>query len=182
MRILIVDDDQDFCNSTGEVVEGAGHEVLCAYSQQEAAQILRREGQQIDVALIDMKLHGDDKGGLKLIRLVAEHRLRVVPIVVTGYGEIENSVECMRAGAFDYIQKGGTSQVDLVRFALRRVGKMYDMTHRANLYSTEIRGIVGDLEDVVTRLQRVAEAMRQDWEGNDGGEGAGTSRPLRGRK
>ena len=155
MRILIVDDDEDFCNSAAEIAEEAGHEVVCAYSEQQATDILKAEAQQFDVALIDMKLHGDDQGGLKLIEMIADDGLSVVPIVVTGYGEVENAVESMKAGAFDYIQKGGLGQVELIRFAIDRASKV----HQARVQVHKATEILEAAKDITSRLRRVLEVL-----------------------
>ena len=80
MRVLIVDDDQDFGDVLAELVVELGHEVFVARSGREALAIASR--QQVDVALVDVVL--PDINGVTLaglLRGLVEHvALRVIGI------------------------------------------------------------------------------------------------------
>jgi DNA-binding NtrC family response regulator len=100
-RILIIDDEPGLRKGLGKVLELRDFIVLEASGGAEALTILRKE--DIDLALLDLKLEGEN--GLEVLRrLKAEEPLLPV-IMITAYGNIRNAVECLKAGAINYISK-----------------------------------------------------------------------------
>jgi DNA-binding NtrC family response regulator len=99
--ILIIDDEPGLRKGLGRVLELKNFIVLEAGGGAEALAVLRRE--DIDLALLDLKLEGES--GLDVLkRLKAEEPLLPV-IMITAYGNIRSSVECLKAGAINYISK-----------------------------------------------------------------------------
>jgi DNA-binding NtrC family response regulator len=100
-RILIIDDEPGLRKGLGKVLELRDFIVLEASGGAEALAILRKE--DIDLALLDLKLEGES--GLDVLRrLKAEEQLLPV-IMITAYGNIRSAVECLKAGAINYINK-----------------------------------------------------------------------------
>ncbi|MCL1934258.1 MAG: response regulator, partial [Candidatus Azobacteroides sp.] len=59
--------------------------------------------QKPDLIISDLRL--PDGSGLDLIKWVKEHYNDIVIIVMTSYADIQTAVECIRAGAYDYVAK-----------------------------------------------------------------------------
>ena len=59
--------------------------------------------QKPDLIISDLRL--PDGNGLDLIKWVKEHYYDIVIIVMTSYADIQTAVECIRAGAYDYVAK-----------------------------------------------------------------------------
>jgi len=57
-KILLVDDDVDFCNATTKILESKGYEVVTAYDAREARQRLKKE--KPDLIILDIMLPGQD--------------------------------------------------------------------------------------------------------------------------
>ena len=57
----------------------------------------------LDVVLLDLRFGTHD--GRELLARLKRERPEVEVIVVTGHASVESAVDCMRAGAFDYLEK-----------------------------------------------------------------------------
>ncbi len=109
-QILIVEDEDAVRESLAALIEKRlGHEVTTCKNISEAIKVIKNE--RFDLIITDMQmpletgLRMDEEGGLQVIRAVNEAGIQVPIIVMTGYGTIENAVDAMRLGAFDYLQK-----------------------------------------------------------------------------
>jgi diguanylate cyclase (GGDEF)-like protein len=80
-----------------------------------------------ELIVTDMKLPGLD--GLSLIKRLKAANSETDVIVITGYGSIENAVECMRAGALDYIIKPFT--INQIQMALKKALDHRELRRRA---------------------------------------------------
>ncbi len=100
--ILIVDDEEDMLHLLKRSLEpDLGCEVRTASSGEEALQLLERDS--VDLALIDMKMHGMD--GLELIEHMRSRHPWLTVVMMTAYGCIELAVLAIRHGAYDFITK-----------------------------------------------------------------------------
>jgi DNA-binding NtrC family response regulator len=142
-RILVVDDDRAFAQSQADLLRRHGYEVTCAHSESEARQCLVERADGVDIALLDMRMD-EAETGLTLVKLIAEQYPGIVSVVVTGYGEIDNAVQCMEAGAFNYITKGETP----AKIVLQIVAKAAD-------YQQRLRGIEAGFRDTMEVVERL---------------------------
>ena len=99
--ILVVEDDPLQRKLIKENLEQEGHTVFETSSGEEALEIIA--DQPIDIAIVDYKLDGET--GIDVIQKVLEQNPLITPIVVTAYGNVENAVEALKKGAYDYIVK-----------------------------------------------------------------------------
>jgi diguanylate cyclase (GGDEF)-like protein len=124
-EILVVDDDAMVLDIVVESIKAAG---LNADACEDGADALAKtEATHYDLILTDMKLPGLD--GLSLIKRLKADNSDTDVIVITGYGSIENAVECMKAGAIDYIIKPFT--VDQIQVAVRKALDHRELRKRA---------------------------------------------------
>jgi two-component system response regulator HydG len=100
-RILIVDDQRNMRTTTALVLRQQGYEVFEAESGEAALSRLLSE--PFDIVITDMKMAALD--GLAVLRGAMEISPSTQVIVMTGYGTVENAVEAMQQGAYDYISK-----------------------------------------------------------------------------
>ena len=77
--------------------------------------------QRYDLCLTDMRMAGDDAGGLELVQHIQEQHLDLPVAVITAFGNTGNAIAALKAGAFDYLAKPvGLDQLrTLVKSALR---------------------------------------------------------------
>jgi two-component system response regulator AtoC len=101
--ILVADDEQHLRESLTELFSGEGCSVVQAEDGTEVLSLLR-DGLP-DVIFLDLKMPRLD-GNATLRKLKANSELRTIPVViVTAFGGSEQSIERMKAGAYDYITK-----------------------------------------------------------------------------
>ena len=110
-RALIVDDEADIRELLEITLSRMGLETQAAANLEQARNMLASE--QFSLCLTDMKL--PDGKGVELVKEIQtlQHALPVA--VITAYGNMEDAVESLKAGAFDFV----TKPVDLA--TLRRL-------------------------------------------------------------
>jgi DNA-binding NtrC family response regulator/nitrogen-specific signal transduction histidine kinase len=100
-RVLVVDDDQDVLDAVMEALQRAGIGAVAASDPFDALERLAESRPQ--VVMTDLKMPG--LSGAELVAAAFRRDPEVVPIVFTGYATLENAVEVLRAGAFDFLVK-----------------------------------------------------------------------------
>ncbi|MGB2764457.1 MAG: sigma-54 dependent transcriptional regulator [Candidatus Aminicenantaceae bacterium] len=109
-NILIVEDDPLQRRLIKENLEQEDYAVFEASNGKEASNIIALHS--IDIAVVDYKLDGET--GINVIQEILEQNPLVTSIVVTAYGNIENAVDAIKKGAYDYIVK----PIDFDKFLL----------------------------------------------------------------
>jgi DNA-binding NtrC family response regulator len=99
--ILLVDDDERLRTAAGKVLKGEGYSVASAASGYEALDRLKQGG----VALLISDLRLPDLDGLALLKQTRELRPETEVVMITGHGSVEQAVEAMKLGAYDFIEK-----------------------------------------------------------------------------
>jgi len=102
-HILVVDDEQNIRDLVRMMLEREGYDVTTAASATEALEAIRAHPDTYDVLLTDLALPG--KSGIELLHEAASEDDTLVRIVMTGYATVDAAVNCLREGAYDFIQK-----------------------------------------------------------------------------
>lgn len=100
-KVLIVDDELLVRNFLAEAFRRKNIEVVAVESGQKAINLLKDN--VFDMVITDMKLN--DITGIEVIRKGKALAPQTLFVVVTAYASVENAVEAMRLGAFDYLTK-----------------------------------------------------------------------------
>ncbi len=100
-NILIADDDPIIRKSLREMLRLEGYEVDTAADGSEALKKLGQSG--FDVVITDVKMPA--VGGFELLSKIKSFSPDTVVILMTGYGSIEDAVNGIKAGAYEYITK-----------------------------------------------------------------------------
>jgi two-component system response regulator AtoC len=99
--VLIVDDERNMLTVMEFALKDAGYRVLTAERAEDALELIHDP--DLDVILSDLKMPG--MGGNEFIRRSRQQRPDVPIIVVTAYGSIRSAIECVQAGASNYLTK-----------------------------------------------------------------------------
>ena len=159
-RLLIVEDKESLAQMLKETVEAEGLEAEIAASGSDA---MRRfvEGRRYMAVLTDLRLPGAD--GIEVLKQSRDADPDCPVIVMTAFGTIENAVEAMKLGAYDFVQK--PVDVDYLMLLLRRCREHRELRFENLLLKEEFQrrhrlpAIIGDsapMREVSQAVQKVA--------------------------
>lgn len=101
MKLLIIDDEKSIRNTLKEILEFEGHDVALAADGAEGLALATAES--YDVIFSDIKMPNMD--GMELLDKLNEANVESSVIMISGHGSIDSAVDCIKKGAFDFIQK-----------------------------------------------------------------------------
>ena len=101
IKILVVDDEQGLCAGIQEALRREGYMVDAATDPAIAFKLSRER--LYNLVISDLKMPG--LSGLELMTQVRAHNRDTLFILMTAYGTVENAVEAMKQGAYDYLPK-----------------------------------------------------------------------------
>jgi DNA-binding NtrC family response regulator len=101
VKILVADDEQGLCAGIAEALRREGYVVDATTDAQEALRLA--EARLYNLVISDIKMPG--LSGLDLLGRVRARTRDTLFILMTAYGTVENAVEAMKQGAYDYLPK-----------------------------------------------------------------------------
>ena len=154
--ILIVEDNEKLRRLMKLTLEKEGYKIFDAPDGATAKEVFEKE--EIDIALMDILL--PDTTGIKLLEEWSGES-NVCFILCTAYGEVEDAVQAMKMGAFDYLSK--PIKADELKVVIQRAVEWLDL-NRENQYlkdafreKNKLHGMVGKSE----KMQRVFELIER---------------------
>ena len=102
-RILIAEDNAQMRDLLREVIEDAGYETIVAADGRQAMTQIERGQEMIDLVVTDVRMPG--LTGDELLAAMRAARPETPVIVITAFGSVEQAVELVKAGAFQYLTK-----------------------------------------------------------------------------
>lgn len=125
--ILIIDDEEELRNLLTTLLKLEGYQVFQAATGREGMLLAERE--EPAVIISDVRL--PDISGLSLLPRFKEQNPRAEVIVLTAYGTIEDGVQAIKEGAFDYITKGDEDNkiVPVVQRAMEKARMRLQIEH-----------------------------------------------------
>lgn len=100
-KVLLVDDEPEFLEVMAERMEARGMNVVTATSAQEALELITKES--FDAVVLDFMMPG--MNGIDTLRKLKDDKPELQIILLTGYATVEKSVEAMKLGAMDFMEK-----------------------------------------------------------------------------
>ena len=99
--LLLVDDDEVYCEVLGDALRKRGYEVSIAHDLANAVQLAQQT--EPEYAVVDLRI--GTESGLELVKQLAVLDENTRIIMLTGYPTIDSAVECTKLGAFKYLEK-----------------------------------------------------------------------------
>jgi len=101
IRVLIVDDEERFRETTAAILKRRGFEVKAVGSGIEAIEEIKND--EVDVVVLDLKMPGMD--GIATLGEMNRLGLLAKTLILTGHGAIDTALEALKLGAHDYLSK-----------------------------------------------------------------------------
>ena len=157
--ILIVDDEEIFCENTTEFLTKRGYETIAVNCLQDARKLI--QSRSADIILLDNQL--PDGAGKSLLDETSAMPSRPPIIMITAYGDIDTAVDVMKKGAHDFLQKPiqYTQLEESIQRAVEIVTMRRELAHLRNSRQASLDFIIGKTEkmkNLVNEAQRAAEA------------------------
>lgn len=100
-KILVVDDERSIRNTLMDVLESENHQVEVAANGEVALE--KAAAENFDLVFCDIKMPKID--GIEVLESMKQLHPETKMILISGHGNIETAVECIKKGAFDFIEK-----------------------------------------------------------------------------
>jgi DNA-binding NtrC family response regulator len=161
-NILVVEDKDSMRNMLYDTLTEEGHRVDAASDGRQAIDLVSNKS--YDLVLTDLRM--PDIDGLEVLSRVKEADQETSVIVMTAYGTIEDAVQAMKVGAFDFLTKPFDTEhlCVLINRALENRRLVAENTHlREQLLSQHgIDNIIGQNEKMVELSQMVQKVAKSD--------------------
>jgi two-component system response regulator HydG len=156
-RVLVVDDEALHAETLGKILEKEGWEVQTARDGGDALELARSFSPE--VILTDLVM--PRMGGTELLKTVRAVAPESEVILMTAYGTVENAVEAMREGAYDFLAKP-VKRSNVVATVKRALEKHALLTENRALRAelAHAKGTGPDLVGSSVPMQRLRELIR----------------------
>lgn len=134
-KILIVDDEALVRNFLAETLRRKNLDVTTAENGMKAVQLLKEN--IYDLVITDMRM--PDLTGIDILKKVRELSPSTLTIVITAFGSIENAVEAMRLGAFNYLIKPFSP--DTIEAVIDKANEHQSLVNENTYLRQDVQGI-----------------------------------------
>jgi two-component system response regulator AtoC len=160
-KILVCDDDETLCYLLKEQLLEEGFEVDTVYDGKYAIEAIKRTN--YDVLLLDLNMK--EVSGEDVLKFTKEYNASVQVIILSAQGEMRKAIDCIKAGAYDFITK--PYEFDDLLLTISRALEHKDLLVKTELLTKEIskKGsdtIVGDSPQLKRVLNLANKAALSD--------------------
>ena len=152
IRVLIVDDEEYIRLSLSELLSYIGFEVATAANGEDALKKLAEN--RFDMAFMDIKIPG--MNGVELLGRVRKAYPDVSVIMMTGYATVENAVEAVKLGAYDFLRK--PYDIEEIKVSINRLLEKKKLEEECKLWEEALHNTLDELEKKVE--ERTAELSK----------------------
>lgn len=162
VKILVIDDEPVVCKGCRLALSDENHIVEICMTGREGMSLIE-EG-TYDLVLLDMKL--PDIEGMEVLRTVHKTKQDLLVIVMTGYSTVQNAVEAMKLGAFDYLSKPFTDE-ELILVVQRAIEKKRlaeeNLFLRKELFNRfSFENIIGESPKILSIFEQIEKVAPTD--------------------
>ena len=155
MKILIIDDERSIRNSLKEILADEGYDVDVAENGQQGCEMVEKE--KYDVIFCDIKMPVMD--GVETLAKLNSMGIDSAVVMISGHADVDTAVDCIKKGAFDFIQK----PLDLNRILIT-IKNANDKVHlvketkilKKKVYGQEMVGESAPIKSIKDMIEKVA--------------------------
>ena len=158
-RVLIVDDEEQMRDLLAKVLEKNGFQVAAAGDGAQALALLEKE--PVDLVVTDVRMPG--LGGMEALKAIKELNPDIIVIIMTAFGSIDQAVQAVKEGAYDYINK--PFKIDEMLLTIRKALEERRLRHEVTALRHELRkryhfeSLIGKsraMQEVFSLIEQVA--------------------------
>ncbi len=160
-RILIVDDDDTLCYLLKEELISEGYFVDIIYDSNKAIEFIKKTSH--DLLLLDLEMNG--VSGFEILEYVKENHPDLQVIVLTANNNMRIAIDCIRKGAYDFINK--PYQFEQLIVSIERAIKHKDLILKNTILTSKINqntshSIIGESKGIKEVILLAEKAARSD--------------------
>ncbi|WP_441000147.1 sigma-54-dependent transcriptional regulator [Fodinibius sp. SL11] len=152
-HVLVIDDEERFRELLSRIIGLEGFEVFQAKNIRKGLKILDNES--ISVVVTDVKL--PDGNGMDLLERIKREYPLIEVIIITAFGTIQDGVNAMKQGAFDYITKG--DEDDHIHVIVERAAEKAHMQQKLQHLEQRVDEKYG-FTNIIGESEAIQEAVR----------------------
>ncbi len=156
--ILVADDEKNIRLGLGQALEGEGYNTFLAENGLKALEIIEKEN--IDIVITDLRM--PEMAGEELLKRISRDYKNIPVIILTGHGTIENAVQTMRDGAYDFMTK--PLNLDHLFLIIKRALKNRELVLSNKALQEEVEKIRNDKLKIVGKssaIKKVLDTVKQ---------------------
>src|SRR5262245_20119134 len=147
-RLLVIDDEDVVREIFQRLLKTQGYQGDFCTSGEDGVRLAREK--EYDAVILDVMMNG--MGGLATLQEIRKIDPDTPVIMVTAYASLENAIECMKQGAFDYITKPFKN--DAVMLAVQKAIKQRALLRENKNLKSQLKGIYG-FENIVGHSEQM---------------------------
>jgi two-component system nitrogen regulation response regulator NtrX len=154
-KVLVVDDEINITKTIKEVLEDYGFSVITLNEGDKTLSILNIE--DVDLVILDLLM--PSIGGTDILKEIKKQFPLIPVVIISGHGTISATVECIKLGAFDFIEK--PISIDKLISTVNNAIKFRDLESEKVAYWSEYR-IIGESEHIKKILDFIDKVADSD--------------------
>lgn len=158
LRILVIDDEKAIRDSFCAHFEDEGHLTFAAHNGRVGLDVFERE--HPDLIFVDLRMPEMD--GLGVLEHVTRHAPHTPLIVVSGTGHIQDAIEAVRKGAWDYVLKP-VEDLSILSHRAHTALEKAQLQRENHAYQIHLQDLV---KERTAKLEQALESLRQSEERN----------------
>lgn len=163
MKVLIVDDNIDFCTTIADIIDEYGYKYEMLHSPNEAMRYLDKYHQEISILLLDIEFGlGVELNGLDVLEYCRRKFPALPVIMISGKGSIETAVKATKLGAINFIEKSLVSKPKIKSVLESSIQNNDSNLHKDLLNFLRANGIIGSSKEIVELGDKIIKFGRTD--------------------
>jgi DNA-binding NtrC family response regulator len=147
-RILVIDDEDVVREVFQRLLKSEGYHAELCISGEEGLKLIRER--EFDAVILDVMMNGI--GGLATLQELRKMDPDLPVLMLTAYASLENAIECMKQGAFDYITKPFKN--DEVMLAIQKATEQRTLLRENKNLKSQLKGIFG-FENIIGHSEQM---------------------------
>ena len=145
MKILIIDDERSIRNSLKEILIDEGYDVDVAENGVQGCEMVDKE--KYSVIFCDIKMPEMD--GMEVLDRLTSMGVDAAVVMISGHGDIQTAVECIKKGAFDFIQK--PLDLNRILITIKNATEKVSLVKETKILKKKVYGqeMIGESEEIL---------------------------------